>query len=396
MRVGLITTLETNIGDDFIREGLCRVMRSVFGDEEIEFVPINKHTPDMVYSPRHPVARMRSLPVQGYRRKVLLRRMSRVFKYIGFTKFHHCDAIVQCGAPVYWLNCGKTTGWRQDLWEDVIEPLHHRIPVLNLAAGSCFAYRHQPERFELPADRKYVRWLHGMCRATSVRDPLAQKLLAAEQCEAELIRCSAFLFTNPSQVERRNDGPILINYMQGGGHFDLGQPIDADRWQHTVVTLIHRFKAKGERVVLLCHDQKELDLARALAPDCEQLLPKSFSDFPRLVRNAKAAICNRMHASVALAGLGIPSVAVGTDTRMLMVQQLELPCYFVNDAHPVQIERDIDRLISERSQIAERLASLQQLTHQTYARLIERVLLRNKVSRPLAVSTGASLGGVMS
>ncbi|HEU5080311.1 MAG TPA: polysaccharide pyruvyl transferase family protein [Opitutaceae bacterium] len=385
MRVGLITTLKTNIGDDFIREGICNVLRGLASREAIEFVPINKHTPDMLYPRWHPLAVARSLPVAGYRKKLAIRKLSRVFKYVGFTAFDRCDAIVQCGAPVYWEGCGQNTRWKQDLWEDVVQRLHRKIPVLNLAAGSCFPYRKQPERFELPADRKYVRWLHSLCRATSVRDPLAHKLLAAEDCDTHLIRCSAFLFTNPSEARPSTDGPILINYMRGGGHYDLGQQISADRWENTVRQLISRLKAKGHRVALVCHNETELKLAREIAPDCDIRMPKTFREFPEMVRDAKAAICNRMHASVALAGLGIPSVTVGTDTRMLMVEQLEMPCYFVEDAELDAVERDVERLIAQREQIAARLRVLQRATRDSYAHLLEKTLFPQDASRAAAV-----------
>ena len=55
LRVGLITTLSTNIGDDFIRTGLLRVVREVFAGKEIEFVSINKHKPYTIYPKWHPV-----------------------------------------------------------------------------------------------------------------------------------------------------------------------------------------------------------------------------------------------------------------------------------------------------------------------------------------------------
>jgi hypothetical protein len=55
VRIGLITTIDTNVGDDFIREGICLVLQEVFKGHEIEFVPVNKHQPLTVYPDWHPI-----------------------------------------------------------------------------------------------------------------------------------------------------------------------------------------------------------------------------------------------------------------------------------------------------------------------------------------------------
>ncbi len=368
MKLGLITTLDTNIGDDFIREGLCNVLRGEFGEKSLQFLPVNKHKPLSLYSPSHPLVRIRRLPINGYRKRNLLRQFSRLFHRVGSTHFDSCDAILQCGAPVYWKGCGTQTDWSEDLWQDVVARLHRRIPVLNLAAGSCFAVRNLPETFEDPADATFVRWLYGLCRTTTVRDPLAKKLLESVGCPTDVIRCSAFLFTNPSQSEPTADGPVLINYMEGGGHYDWDQKIDRGRWEQTTRQVIAELRRK-HRVVMLCHNAKEKQLAEKLAPDLEHVLPGSYRDFPRVVRQAKAALCNRMHASVALAGMGIPSVTVGSDTRLLMVEQLGLPCHFVEDVDAATIVRELEHQMTQRYAIAAELAQKQEETRRAYARV---------------------------
>ena len=92
------------------------------------------------------------------------------------------------------------------------------------------------------------------------------------------------------------------------------------------------------------------------------------------VIRASVAICNRMHASVGLAGLGIPSVAVGTDTRILMVKTLNLPCYYVKDASVESLEADVETLIKDKSIQQERLRSLQSDTLSTYIDIVSNTL----------------------
>jgi polysaccharide pyruvyl transferase WcaK-like protein len=373
MRIGLITTLNTNIGDDFIREGICRVLRQLSPDEPIEFVTINKHEPMMLYPRWHPLRMLRA----PFWRRCKIRNVASMFSYLftglGFTAFDSCDAIVQCGAPVYWPECATTTAWRKRIWREVIQRLHERIPVINIAAGSCYPFERMPLEFETPADAHYARWLHRLCSATTVRDPLAQKLLKNAGCAAELIPCSAFLFTSPDQSRPDPDGPVLINYMPGAGHYDWKQNIQGERWEKTVRELIQRLETR-HRVVMLCHDETELAHARRIAPQCEAILPRSYREYASLVGNAQAAVCNRLHASVALAGMGIPSVAVGTDSRLLMVSQLGLPAHYVKDVTVELLESDVAKAIANRAFIAQRLERLQTATREQYAELFLRTL----------------------
>ena len=55
MKLGLLTTLNSNIGDDFIREGLLHCIRQVAPDAKLELVMLDKHEPQMVYPRRHPI-----------------------------------------------------------------------------------------------------------------------------------------------------------------------------------------------------------------------------------------------------------------------------------------------------------------------------------------------------
>jgi ADP-heptose:LPS heptosyltransferase len=161
--------------------------------------------------------------------------------------------------------------------------------------------------------------------------------------------------------------------MEGGGHYDWNQGIDKTIWHETMKTLIDRIR-KRHRIAFLCHNRKEYESAKRLNSSIERFLPTTPMEYFRIASNAKAAICNRMHASVGLAGMGIPSVAVGTDTRILMVKALELPCYYVKDANAELLERDLEHLLEHRDEQEERLLSLQSDTFKAYVDIVRRAL----------------------
>lgn len=364
MRIGLITTLNTNIGDDFIREGICLVLREVFKGRQMEFVPVNKHQPLTVYHGWYPLYLskvIRFLPT-GYR---LIERFAPKPR---LSRFDACDLIVQCGTPVFWPGC-HSAEWAELLWHQVVGRLSKRISVLNLAAGSCYPWERQPLRIDDPQDAHFLQTILGYCRLTTVRDTLSQKLSLSLGMQTALIPCSAFLASGDHVGGGQDSGLVLINYMHGGGHYDWGQAIDASVWRDTVRILIGRLRSR-HKLAFLCHNQAEYELAIDVDSTVTRLWPKTTEEYFALVSNAKIGLCNRMHASVALAGMGIPSIAVCTDTRLLMVDAIGLPCFYVKEAVADRLEDDIEDLLANRRQWKERLLTLKSQTWNAYVQAV--------------------------
>ncbi|MBD3305826.1 hypothetical protein GF339_05535 [candidate division KSB3 bacterium] len=373
MRIGLITTLSTNIGDDFIREGICAVLQEVFRGQDLEFFPVNKHQPLTVYPQWHPI---HLAQYTGYlpRGKFRLRQfIERVAPKLKQSHFDSCEVIVQCGAPVLWHGCYRCE-WAEPLWHEVIGRVCHRIPVLNLAAGACYPWTRQPTQLTDEQDRAYIQKLLAYCRVTTVRDELAQRLCKALGPEPFLIPCSAFLAAKKQTASMPDSGVVLINYMAGAGHFEWNQGIDASAWFRTVKTLIHHL-SRRHKVAFLCHSEAEFQLAQELDFPLPRLWPKTPQEYFNVVSSAKAALCNRLHASVGLAGMGIPSISVCTDTRLLMVKELGLPYHFVQDVESEVLEHELEHLLTSRFREQERLLSLQDETWNRYIEVLTEVLL---------------------
>lgn len=372
VKIGLITTLDRNIGDDFIREGICRILKEIFVGEQIEFVCINKHEPYTIYPAWHPV-QLRNisdhLPIVNLYVKSIIER---IFSSIGFSKFDGCDLIVQCGAPVYWPNCSKNE-WAKPIWYEVLGRLCRKIPVLNLAAGSCYPWERQPEYFESNDDEKYVKAILEYCSLTTVRDRLAQKLCKSVGHEVQLLPCSAFLAAYGRKAKLLDSSNILINYMAGGGHYDWEQGIDSLQWETTIKQVIACLK-KRHNIAFICHDEREFLLSQAIASDIPIFFPKTPAEYFECVSNAKFGICNRMHASVAMAGMGVPSIAVCTDTRMLMVSELGLPVHYVKNINANNLNEQVETMLNSLDIEKERLLVLQKQTWEMYLSVIQKAL----------------------
>lgn len=372
MRIGLITTLDTNIGDDFIRSGVINVIKNIYKGKQLEFVSINKHNPYSVYPAWHPI-HLRNLAnhlplVNGHTKNVI----ETIFPKIGFSIFDGCDLIIQCGAPVFWLNC-STNEWAKPLWYEVVGRLHEQIPVLNIAAGSCYPWESQCTLSDLTADVEYIKKILGFCRLTTVRDQLAQNICKSVGNEAPLIPCSAFLAAYGREAELHESGFILINYMSGGGHFDWEQEIDNKQWEKAVKRTINALE-KRHKLAFLCHNEDEYSLARQFDCNFPIFFPRTPTEYFDCISNAKFGICNRMHASVGMAGMGIPSIAVCTDTRLLMVDELGLPIYYVKDVDANILEENAEVLLSTLKSEKERLLVLQARTWEMYCSAIMKTV----------------------
>ncbi len=90
-----------------------------------------------------------------------------------------------------------------------------------------------------------------------------------------------------------------------------------------------------------------------------------------VLAEATIGICNRIHAVIALAGLGVPSVAIGTDTRLLAVEALNLPYVYVKEATVEKLEDALQNLVTSRKQQRERLLTLQEQTWAQYIDVVE-------------------------
>ncbi len=364
MKFGLLTTHATNPGDDLIRAGVVSLLRAAYPGETHTFVELNKHRPMQVYPPWHP-CRWADAPPRG--RATLARVASTLFHRLGHSRFDNCDAIVACGTPMLWEGC-RFCEWAVPFWEHLVARLCTRMPVLNLGAGSCYAWRRQPETIVDAGDRRYLERIFEHCRLNTVRDELAARLVAPFAGAVPVVACPAFLAA-PPRVRTEGGERILFSYMPAGGHYDFDQGVDGDRWAGTARELVRRLQARRP-VAFLCHSDAEARACRELMPGVPCVQPRTPAEYAEAAAGTAAAVCNRMHAAVALAGYGVPAVAVGTDTRMLMAAEIGLATIYVDDARADMLEDAAEELAARRQTERERLATLVVGTRARYEELV--------------------------
>ena len=367
MRIGLLTTLNTNLGDDFIREGLMHIVSQIAPGVSCEFVPINKHQPQTAYPFWHPIRLFYEERFHPrLRMKPLRRKVEHWLAAFGLSRFDDCDLVLQCGTPIIWDGC-RQSEWADLIWRDVLLRLSLKgKPVLNLGGGSCYPWERQPKTLVGHPDEEFIRTMLKAARVTIVRDTLAQTLLGTLGYSAPHLCCPAMLagqaFTKPCKPTRK----VLVNYMPGGGHYDFEQGIDPQAWETTMRRLLSELCRQGWQPILLAHNEREFKIAKETWPELPSVLPAGPREYFETARDASFGIFNRLHASVAVAGLGIPSIAVGNDSRNLMVAALGEPVFYVKEATFDLMLSTVNTLLATREAESTRLLELREKTLSQY------------------------------
>jgi hypothetical protein len=370
IKVGMVTTTNTNIGDDFIRKGILVLLENLFKDKILDIKMINKHTPFNIYKRYNPIRLVELLPVGRRKFYTILNKISDTY---GKTIFDDREIIIQCGTPVIWPGCSNAE-WVKPIWYNAIKKNKEKSLCLNLAAGSCFPFKNQNIDLLTLDDRNYLNNIFNYCHLTIVRDKLAKNILENLVNEKiNILPCTAFLsgFNFPKAQDENET--ILINYMEGAGHYDWGQDIDKEKWENIIKKFISKYKNKY-KIVFLAHNKKEFDLAKSLDKDLKRIWPKTSDEYFNSVNNVRVAICNRMHASVAMASLGIPSVAVCTDSRLKMVEEVGLPAFYVKDLDYNELEENVFILYKNYFLEKERLLQLQKIVFNKYLMILEKAV----------------------
>lgn len=380
-KIAIITTLHHNVGDDFVRDGIIHLLDSCIHDARYDF--IHKHIP---------VTAVRGLGwlqtsrfgrdwIRGLKPKRFIkyqRRFETASHRLHWPdRIRGADLLVQSGAPVYWINQHARCE-NNEWWQPLIELRHARarraIPFVSLAGGTCQPFGSDASEFagQTPT-LDYVRSFRDLTALTTLRDRLSAKVMALAGRSAPVLPCTSIFAVDHRRIAPRPSEYYVFNYMQGGGHYSLGQPIDENRWLAQARLIVERLGAKAP-VVMTCHDEKELRLAKTHFPANRIFHSESHVDYLEFYSRAIGGVLNRVHAGFALASLGKPVYVVGTDSRAEMTEMIEVPSCFVSDADPERILAHLATEAAAPERYPARLAAIKSSARSEYLRLLREAL----------------------
>lgn len=358
-QIAFITTTNHNVGDDFVREGVSFLLGETLAGERMQFESVHKHSPITV---RHGFEWCRNIRYSRWldRGLPLCLTPDRVLK---------ADLIVQAGAPVYWCHetshCGDAD-WIKPLLMRRYSRMKNKVPFLNIGAGTCQQYGSDGSEFLACAkDSAYLRDLHAMCAVTTVRDQLARKVLNLLDLDAPVIACPSIFARDMLEIEPKEGEYVVLNYMQGGGHFDFGQEIDGARWDRTFRAFYNDI-SKKETCIFACHDENEVRWAKEIDPKAAIFRSPDYRDYLYFYARAKYAIANRVHCAFVVASFGRPVFAIGTDSRVRMLSEIGAREAFVNDVDEARLMEETEFMQSGADGFADRFAAIKDVSLGAY------------------------------
>jgi hypothetical protein len=361
-KICFITTVNHNVGDDFVREGIIFLLNQKFKDSVLNFDVIHKHSP---ITARHGFEWFRNYKLSKYVDQFLPLSITK-------DRVLEADILVQSGAPVYWCH-PKTHGphcsfneWFRPIIKRRYLKTASKVPFLNLAAGTCQRYDSDGSEFDsCKSCQDYIQELQSLTKVTTLRDKLAKRILNNMGFDAPVIPCSSIFARESFGIEPKNPEYVALNYMKGGAHYVFGQKIEFEKWKNCFKSFYEQI-SKFEQCVFVCHNQDEVNNAKRIDFHANIFISNNYKDYIRFYAKTKFGIMNRIHGAFLIASFGRPAVLVGNDSRVKMAEEIGLPYIFVNYVNLIWLLEQYEYLKNGADNYLERFNGIKKKAYLDY------------------------------
>lgn len=371
----LLSHRSGNIGHTFMAVGMEQILRKTFG-QQLKIEHIEQHNPFDVYPAMHLlrwIGKGIHGPWSSSFRAILSSPLVEKLGWPTSRRFSDVALAIACGGPNIVPGAGNNP-FLKLLFHHMLGALHYQgVPVIDAAVGSCFPWSRIPERISDPVDRAYFQRQFSFCKGLTVRDTLAQSLWRDLGAEPLLIPCASLAcgYVMEGMKPALPGQYILINFQKHGANTDWGQGVDVDTWRATMERVIHQLSQQLP-VHMLCHNETEVELARSFGKPIHK--PKNIEEYGALARGAAVAIVSRLHAALPLAGAGVPSLLIGTDSRLLSGELVGLPILFVQDATVERVVSTAKDILEQRNAMSHKLQSVRDSAVQSYGKVFSSLI----------------------
>ncbi len=373
MNVTFITTVDHNIGDDFVREGIKFLLKKAFPKNILYFQNIHKHSPITV---RNGFEWFKKLKISKF--SLPTKKIDSLLPLsISRDKILEADLVVQSGAPVYWCHKEYGSHCADNEWYD---PLirrrfskNHEAKLLNIAAGSCQDYNSDGIEFnECSKDIEYIKEFYSTATLTTVRDKLAYEVLNSLGLQTSLIPCPSIFAIDEYALTPIKKKYLIINYMQLAGHFTFGKEINIDKWYRELKTFYNNVKDK-EDVLFVCHNKNEIKDVKNIDPGADIFYSDNFVDYMKVYGTAKYGIMNRVHGAFLMASFGAPSFIIGNDSRARMAAEIGLESMFIDDVNAEILLGKYEQLKKSYKNFKSKFEPIKTKAYEDYIYLLSKV-----------------------
>lgn len=229
--------------------------------------------------------------------------------------------------------------------------------------------------------RKLMEQLVPMCVLSIARDQLMQEALVALGYDCKLLPCPSLCSVDELRHgQQKRLGICYRTVAPTDGlpaHYHLGP---RDKSALLVEAVYERFSGGGSEWTLfvICHYLGDLLRARQLFPEAKVLYSSEARDYVEFYRQTDFVIGNRLHGALIPAALGIPAIYIGSDSRIdAALQGGQVVLSDKGASSPKELHKQINvALQSDLGAWSERLLAKKSETQQQYQELLETAFQR--------------------
>jgi hypothetical protein len=338
MKLCLFTSLNTNVGDDFIREGILNLFKNA--GIKFKYTTINKHDPKSL------------------------------FDFDGKNKINHSDFTILCGTPVFWSINGSTSyncDWINWFYKDHIFSGNHKLIIL--AAGSCNNLDCNIEYlcnndFEL---KDFTKKISSKASFISTRDFLCRDLLNNYGISNKLLFCTALNCIEEIKPSSLDAKYISVNFMENFGHFSNFQ-----MFTRKFREILNEIRNHGP-IKFICHDQKEFDFALQNKQGSDIVFySKNYKDYFNIFEDVLLHISCRVHGSILASSAVVPNINIITDSRGYSCDRLSTYSFDPNIHSYYDLKIMIEFILDNRECLKENLIFFKNYNQEEYIKVFNQ------------------------
>ena len=377
----VVSTVNYNPGDEFIRLGQQYLLRKLF--PEISFELIHKHDPRCIFSefdgarsgaPWHP----RLVPLQ--------------YRIYAGTKgkrqsdqLENSDLVVFAGTPFVWLSNARwfpshsgNAEWVGPIWKRLFTELPH-IPVLNLAAGTSVQSEETLDRIvNHRAAGEFLTQALGRAALTTARDRNTKLVAERLGFDIPVFPCTSLWASGGANLKPQVEEYVAVNLMRHAVHKYRGTITSSSNWKDLAKHMVSALRSDHD-VLLICHSKDEERVAREWFPKIDRFYSQRPEDLLSAYSKASFGITNRVHGAAGVATFGRPSLVIGGDTRVDLISEFGLPALDNRNLDIARLDRAIEGFMDRRDELASRLAELKATVEPVYLHTLRDRLLKKNV-----------------
>ena len=337
MNLAVVTTIGSNAGDNFIYEGF----RNLFPTEYYGSVFLIDKT---------------NVPKDNSYKELI----------------DESDLVVVCGSPIFYEDCYRMK------WQSKILEYSERSGkrILLFAVGSNFRCSVDGivEPPDTGKDNRYAEFASRYSKVILgdfiVRDRYSSDFIKSMGFHnVRQVVCPSFFASNGKIIQSDRD---LIFIIWGDTYWNCTEPSQKILKVCEEVQRVFQAKFNNKKVVWVCHDFRSYTRLAKHVARRDILFSSNYMDFFKYYSRCYFAFSVKVHGSMLLASMGVPSVLLQLDSRAVVIEALEED--YATLSPPLDRLIDMcDEKVKNADQYRDKISSLKSKYREDYRDLFDNL-----------------------